>query len=66
MTNFNPTSDEPRDCRRPLSKPGVNRAFLDAHRTELAAKFPDEFVAVVDGEFIDHGPKLFALGEHVL
>jgi hypothetical protein len=50
---------------RPRSKPGENSAFLDAHRQELATRFPDEFVAIANGQFIDHGPELFALGERV-
>jgi hypothetical protein len=56
---------DPRDRRRPRRSPGADRAFLDAHRAELAARYPDEFVAVVNGEFIDHGRDLFALGERI-
>jgi hypothetical protein len=56
---------DPRDEHRPRSDPRANRAFFEAHETELAERYPDEFVAVVDGRFVDHGPNLFELGHRV-
>ncbi len=56
---------DPRDKRPVRSDPSADRAFLDAHRGELAERYPDEFVAVVNGAMIDHDAKLFPLGERV-
>jgi hypothetical protein len=56
---------DPRDTRPPRSDSAADRAFLDAHRAELSAQYPDEFVAVVNGALIDHDAKLFPLGERV-
>jgi len=39
-------------------------AFWAAHRADLAARFPDEFVAVTeDGELVAHSPDLLAFVE---
>jgi hypothetical protein len=56
---------DPREKRPPCSDSAADRAFLDAHRAELAERYPDEFVAVANGTIAGHGPKLFPLGDHV-
>ena|SRR5579885_783494 len=56
---------DPREKRPSRSDSVADRAFLDAHRAELAERYPDEFVAVVNGALAGHGPKLFPLGDHV-
>lgn len=56
---------DPRGTRPRQSDGEADRAFLDAHRADLAERYPDEFVAVINGELAGHGPKLFSLGKHV-
>lgn len=56
---------DPRDTRPPRSDAAADRAFLEANQTELVARYPDEFVAIVNGTFVDHDRQLFALGERV-
>lgn len=41
------------------------RAFWDAHRAELVAAYPDQFVAVVDGGVIAADPDLLSLVQQV-
>ena len=56
---------DPRDKPPRRSDTAADRAFLDAHQSELAQRYPNEFVAVVDGVFVDHDAKLFPLGQRV-
>ena len=37
------------------------RALWDAHRTEYTRLYPDQFVAVRNGELVDHDPDLMLL-----
>jgi len=37
------------------------RAFWDAHRAELTQQYPNEFVAMRNGEIVDHDRDLMAL-----
>lgn len=41
------------------------RAFWDVHRTELTQHYPDEFVAVRNGEVVEHDPDLMVLAERL-
>lgn len=37
------------------------RAFWSAHRVELTSRYPDEFVAVLNGTVVDHDRDLMVL-----
>lgn len=37
------------------------RTFWDAHRAELTRAYPDEFVAVSNGDVVAHDPDLMSL-----
>jgi hypothetical protein len=41
------------------------RAFCEAHRTELTRQYPDQFVAVMDEQVVDSDPDLYALAERL-
>jgi Family of unknown function (DUF5678) len=41
------------------------RAFWSAHRAELTQRFPDEFIAVRNGEIVDHDPDLMILARRL-
>jgi len=41
------------------------RAFWDAHRATLTQQYPDEFVAVFNGDVIAHDPDLMSLVQYV-
>lgn len=41
------------------------RAFWSAHRAELTRRFPDEFVAVLNGEVVDHARDLMVLARRL-
>jgi hypothetical protein len=47
------------------SMPRERRAFWDAHRAELTQAYPDQFVAVRDGQAIGHDTDLMSLVQHV-
>ena len=41
------------------------RAFWSANRAELTRRFPDEFVAVLNGEVVDHDRDLIVLARRL-
>jgi hypothetical protein len=40
-------------------------AFYEEHRAELERKYPDEYLAIVDGSVVDHDASFDALGARV-
>lgn len=40
-------------------------AWYEAHRNDLAAGYSDEYVAIVDGQVVDHDPEFAALAPRV-
>jgi hypothetical protein len=44
-----------------LARAEKRQAFWDAHRVDFTARYPDQFVAVVDAAVVDHDADLMAL-----
>lgn len=42
-----------------------DQAWYEAHRPELEQRYPDQYVAIVDGEVVDHDAEFAALAERV-
>ena len=43
----------------------AERAFWSAHRADLTRRYPDEFVAVLDGKVVDHDRDLMVLARRL-
>jgi hypothetical protein len=43
----------------------AERRYWDAHQSELLQRFPDEYVAIVNGEIVIHAPSLTVLSARV-
>lgn len=53
------------EIRSALEQLARAREFADAHEAEYTAVFPDEYVAILDGNLIGHGPHAVALVERL-
>lgn len=49
------------DLDAAMRRADEDRGFWDAHRAEYLRLYPDQFVAVRNGEFLDHDPDLMLL-----
>lgn len=55
----------PSPLREPAPDLTSDLAFFEEHRAELERKYPDEYLAIVERNVVDHDPSFDALGARV-